>query len=960
MSDVEKGSDYDMVLGMSNSFFRNTTCTFDSIKDFITKMAGFSFNQEQMRKDLENQHMVSVPHGHSVMEDTGDHDDWINLTTQGGLKRAIDWHYWRHYEDYLVQEKGFPKSVVKEISESTCSILSRIEDPLRAGLWDRRGLVMGSVQSGKTANYTGLIARAIDTGYKIIVVLTGVHNSLRSQTQLRLNDELLGYDAEKAIMMKDVSFRKIGIGKYPGHREKNGQPCFIQSLTTSNEKGDFKISVARSAGFVQSEPYVLVVKKQVSILKNLVDWLGSVAGEEDEDGRLRVNKLPLLVIDDECDQASVNTNAVARDDKDQTILEECDPTKTNMRIRQLLTLFDKSAYVGYTATPYANVFIHDDIKHPKYGDDLFPRNFIFNLSQPDNYVGAAEVFGIKDDNNSEQVEPLPILAPPVTDGQDLFPVGHKKDLFVAELPESMIRAIKSFILSSAARRIRETKNPHNTMLIHVTRFTDVQDKVKSLVQSVVKKLNGRISSSDPLLDLEEIWSNDFLTGNSKMLEMAESGASSHAPLPAHSWEEVKEHLTEIIRRTDVVAINGTSQDVLSYKDAEDTARKAKERGEEVRWEDRGAHLIAVGGDKLSRGLTLEGLTVTYYLRPSSMYDTLMQMGRWFGYRPGYLDLCRIYTTKAITDYFRQIAQAEINLRQQFDNMALLKMEPKDFGLSVLEDPGMLMVTGAGKRRDTEVVDQNFSGKVSATVNFSVGKAKTNLNVLNNLVLACESGEKCSDIGSHHWKGVPREAIVDFLNSYGGSEEATLVQPNVMANFIREQSAKHLANWDVVILSKKNPAHSFTARGNEIGCFKRVANKNSTKDSISIGTLLSPQDEWLDFSETERVEIEKSYRDREIEKGREDPGPGKPPGPYIRYCRPQNRGLLLIYAICSSEKPGLRAVQNREKDSGAPIEYGLTEGEEIYGFVASFPSGHFKKIRTRVNTVYIKNNDLWGD
>lgn len=960
MPDKGKGHDYDMVLDMSNNYFKNTICTFDSINEFLNKMElAFSFNRELMRIEVKNRHTISVPGGHSVMEDAGDHEKWINLTTQGGLKREIDWHYWGHYKDYLIQEKGFSKDVVQELSDSTCSILSKIEDPHRAGIWDRRGLVMGSVQSGKTASYTGLITRAIDAGYKIVVVLTGVHNSLRSQTQLRFNDELLGYDAEKAIMMKDISYRKIGIGKYPGHREKDGQPCFIQSLTTSDEKGDFKIGVAKKAGFVQSEPYVLVVKKHVSILKNLVEWLGSVAGEQDKEGRIRVNKLPLLVIDDECDQASVNTKVVERDEEEQTVIDECDPTKTNMRIRELLTLFDKSAYIGYTATPYANIFIHDDTKHPKYGDDLFPRNFIFNLTQPDNYVGAAEVFGIKIDEKSSKEPQLPILAPSVTDGYSVFPPGHKKDHPVSTIPNSMVRAIKSFVLASAVRRKRETRNPHNTMLIHVTRFTDVQDKVKMLVQEEVKKLKGRITSSDPLEDLEEIWNKDFIPANTQLREMSEAGTCAHAPHPTHSWEEVKEHLAEMIRRTDVVSINGASKDVLHYKDAEDTAQKARDRGEKVKWEDQGAHLIAIGGNKLSRGLTLEGLTVTYYLRPSSMYDSLMQMGRWFGYRPGYLDLCKIYTTSELTEYFRQIAQAEINLRQQFDNMALLKMEPKAFGLSVLEDPGMLMVTSAGKRRDTEVVDQNFSGKVSATVNFTTSKAKKNLKVLNNLILACEAGEKQDDTQNYHWKSVPRVAIVEFLQSYGGSEEATLVQPSVMANFIKEQGPNHLAEWDVVIVNKKNTAHSFEARGKTIGCFKRVANANSTKDNISIGTLLSPHDEWIDFKKEEREGIESDYRASLVKQGKNDPGPGKPPGAYIRFCRPEIRGLLLIYPICSSEQ-GEELGHQYASEQATPQEYGLTKGEEIYGFVASFPAGEFKTIRTRVNSVYAKRNDLWGE
>ena len=952
----EKGKDFDTVLDMSNGFFKTTLCTFESIEHYLNTMEiSFSFDRELILSAIKDLHMIGVPGAHSVMEDTGDHDEWINLTTQTGSKREINWHYWNHYRDYLIQEKGFSKAVVDDISESTCDILSKIEDPTRPGLWDRRGLVMGSVQSGKTASYTGLISRAIDAGYKIIVVLTGVHNSLRSQTQLRLNEELLGYDAEKAFMMNDISYRKIGIGKYPGHREKDGKPCFIQSLTTSNEKGDFKKTVAERAGFVRSEPYVLVVKKHVSILKHLVDWTGSVAGDLDKDGRLRVRNLPILVIDDECDQASVNTNKVERDDEDKFVLEECDPTKTNMRIRQLLTLFDKSAYIGYTATPYANVFIHDDSIHPKYGDDLFPRNFIFNLTQPENYIGAARIFGIKDDDSPETVEQLPVLADSVLDGEKVFPPGHKKDLHIDSLPDSMVKAVKEFVITTAVRRLRETKNPHCTMLVHVTRFTAVQDRVKTLIQTEINKLNGRITSGDTLKDLEEIWVNNFVPANATLREMSEAETFSQSPPPEHSWDEVKENLAEMIRRIDVVAINGASNDVLQYKDAEDTAQKAIERDEVVPWEDRGAHLIAVGGDKLSRGLTLEGLSVAYYLRPSTMYDSLMQMGRWFGYRPGYLDLCRIHTTSDIIDYFRQIAQAEINLRSQFETMAKLKMEPKAFGLSVLEDPGMLMVTGAGKRRDTEIVDQNFSGKVSATINFNTINAKSNLKVLNNLILACEPHEKLAETKNFHWQSVPKDAVVDFLNTYSGSEHAKLVQPSVMASFIQEQTSEKLANWDVVITNKEDPAHSFEARGNEIGCFKRIASKNSTSENISIGTLLSPADEWLDFSKEEQEKMLNDYLSLP-DNAELDPKPNKPPGPYIRYCRPENRGLIIIYPICSSD---MRAYGNDDRDEDDKLdrqEYGLTEGDEIYGFVVSFPAGKFKKTRVRVNNVYRENNN----
>ena len=944
MPEIELGPDYDMVLGMSNSYFRNTVCTLEAVDEFIEKMtsAGFDFNAERMRADVTKRHTVQVIGKHSVLEDSGDHEDWLNTTTGDGFKREIDWHYWGHYRDYVVQERGFPKSVVAELDDVTTGILSKLEDPARPGAWDRRGLVMGSVQSGKTANYTALIAKAIDAGYKMIIVLTGVHDSLRSQTQLRINDELLGYDSEKAMRMEDIAYRKIGVGRYPGHRERGGKPMFIQSLTTSNEKGDFKKTTAEVAGFTRAEPYVLVIKKHVSILKNLAAWIGSVAGEADEEGRLRVTDIPLLLIDDECDQASVNTRRVVKDPDTGQVSTDCDPAKTNQRIRELLTIFDKSAYIGYTATPYANVFIHHDTKHPIYGDDLFPRNFIFNLPQPDSYVGAQKTFGLVMDDPDE-TEALPLLGGAVTDGNGVFPPKHKKDLVVRKLPDSLVRAIKTFVLACAAKRIRQTRNPHDSMLVHVTRFTDVQGQVRDRVTAVVRELKGRIIGAGTLADLQGIWEEDFQPISESM------GA------PMHDWEEVKQNLVVVIRKVKVQAINGASSDALQYKDAEDSATKAAQRGEEVPWEDRGAHVIAIGGDKLSRGLTLEGLTITYYLRPSSMYDTLMQMGRWFGYRAGYLDLCRINTTQEICRSFQQISRAEIHLRQQFDHMALMGLEPKDFGLSVLVDPGMLKITNAGKRRDTQVIDQSFSGRLSATINFDQTAGPRNLTVLGNLLNDCDTAAADADLGTslrhptgrnYHWRGVPRQVVYDFLFTYKGSSGATVVNPKVLAGFIDDQRAEDLSQWDVVVINKEKAAKQIQILGRTIGCTTRVANGPISPENLAIGTLLSPADEWLDFSETERKACVARYREVLNVLGEEDPGDGKPPGTFIRESRPKDRALLLIYGICSNKGDPSR-------------HYGMVGGEELYGFVLSFPAWKgARNVRARVNQVYIDAN--WTD
>jgi hypothetical protein len=930
----------DRALKMANIWFQTNTCTTENIDSFVANFRqGLGLNDEEqkiIKKRIYENHTIHMLDELSVLEDSGDHEKWINIAQRQGLKREIDWHYWGHYKDYI-SEKGYSKDVIDNLDEVTTRILGSLEDPKRTGNWDRRGLVMGSVQSGKTANYTGLIAKAIDSGYKMIVILTGVHNSLRSQTQQRINEELLGYDTQKAIKMEDIEYRRFGVGKYPSHRKKG----FIQTLTTSSEKGDFSRSSAESTGmYDDSKPYILVIKKHVSILKNLNEWIKTHAGERDSEGRMRVSKIPLLLIDDECDQASVNTKKKVFDPDTGIIDEECDPTTTNRRIRQLLTTFDQSAYIGYTATPYANIFIHSDDKHPKYGEDLFPKNFIYNLPAPENYCGPGKIFGIKEGMNG----PLPIVGDPIDDSEEIFPPGHKKDLDVSELPKSLMKAVKYYLLATAARRIRKTKNVHSSMLIHVTRFTNVQNKIHLLVSDEVRRLRGRIGAGESLKEFREIWENDY-TSVSK--EMVTEGAETH------NWEDIRASLIKIIPKIEVKAINGSSKEALQYNEAEELSKKKeKESGEKLAWEERGIHVIAVGGNKLSRGLTLEGLHTTYYLRPSGMYDTLMQMGRWFGYRQNYLDLCRIYTLEEVINCFQQIATAEIDLRDQFKQMALLKLEPRDFGLSVQEDPGMLMITNAGKRRDTDVIEENYAGRITQTTNFEIDKTTLSQNkrVIQNLITNCnEEKEHKLTKGNFHWKGISKKTIIDFLTTYKGKGDTSNCNGNNISKFINKQEYEDLSEWDVILINKDNS--KFTTEpidGFRMGKVNRKANKAIKKPDLSIGVISSRTDEWLDFTEDEQASCLKKYIEMNEAEGikmTEEDKKDIPPGAHIRWFRPRNRALMLIYSICGTNKDR---------------EYGLNNEEDIYGFVISFPSDtnhrRFKRSRVRVNHVYLKQYD----
>ena len=315
----------------------------------------------------------------SSLQDDEGHIQWLNAA------RKKDWRYWHRYQTFL--EKKMSVEVVGALDESTDNILGRLEDPTRSGVWDRRGLVVGHVQSGKTASYTGLVCKAADAGYKIIIVLAGLHNNLRAQTQIRLEEGFLGY---KTSENRDP-------GKPIGVAEIDSDPSIHpHCATTRDDNGDFRQAVAAHFAISPEErPWLFVVKKQKTVLTQLLRWIQNhVADTVDKDSKRRlVTKLSLLVIDDEADNASVDTGEQLFDEQGNPD-EEHQPKTINSLIRKILHAFERKAYVGYTATPFANIFIHRQGETKDEGPDLYPKAFIINLAAPSNYVGPAKIFGL--------------------------------------------------------------------------------------------------------------------------------------------------------------------------------------------------------------------------------------------------------------------------------------------------------------------------------------------------------------------------------------------------------------------------------------------------------------------------------------------------------------------------------------------------------------------------------------
>ncbi len=462
---------------------------------------------------------------------------------------------------------------------------------------------------------------------------------------------------------------------------------------------------------------------------------------------------------------------------------ETDPTAINGLIRRFLDTFEKSSYVAYTATPFANIFISPDQDHRVAGEDLFPRSFIVNLPAPSNYIGPERVFGLRLDGVAEVVEPLPIVRT-VDDYQQWLPDRHNKQTQLGEsLPSSLVDAILSFLVAGAVRRLRGQGGKHHSMLIHVTRFTNVQSQVANQVEAALEDYRDRLrfgEGNNPTLRnrIAKIYSDDH---SPTTLQMSEGDDLDDQVGPLLRFAELWSELARVAEKTRVHTVNGTSEDVLEYVDQEE-----------------GLSVIAIGGDKLSRGLTLEGLSVSYFLRASKMYDTLMQMGRWFGYRRGYLDLCRLYTTPSLVGWYAAITAASAELQEEFEAMAAIGRTPEEYGLRVRQHPDGLLVTAPSKLRHSTSVKISYSSSKAETTSFLWKAAERNWSALERMVTTLDTqAAPTGDSGLKVWKDVPPQVVLDFLSSYTADSTAVQWQPKGLIDYIGSRLGDgELVKWTV--------------------------------------------------------------------------------------------------------------------------------------------------------------------
>ncbi|HAE87148.1 TPA: endonuclease [Candidatus Marinimicrobia bacterium] len=880
----------------------------------VLQMPNFSgLERDQLIREIESIYNVRVEE-YRIIEREERRLPWLNA------KRAeINWAFWTRYRSYLQDEKNFAPETLNKLDRLTDRILDSLFNPTVNIEIDKKGLVVGQVQSGKTSNYTGLICKAADAGFKLIIVLAGIHNNLRSQTQLRLDEGFLGFDTQhtRAFNRNNIW---VGVGRI--NRDIVGH-----SLTSSLDNGDFTQGAANALGlnFNTNEPIIAVVKKNPHVLRRLYQWL-SAQGVQEHNGQKKIRNKSLLLIDDEADNASIN---ISNDPERRSTI--------NNWITQIISLFGKSGYVGYTATPFANIFI------PIAEDNLFPRDFIINIPPPSNYIGPEKVFGfhmMDDDQPTDTV--LPIVNR-IDDYSGFVPDRHKKDdQLPSSIPDSLKKAIRCFIITCAIRRQRGQTNVHNSMLIHVSRFQRWQNHITELIQNQFDYYRMGINQNDAVV-LEEfrITFNEDTNGYRSYITVSNQILNSplrdvDPNIQVHSWEEVLPHLNEAASRIEVRAIHGGSREALDYYDHRD-----------------GLSVIAIGGNKLSRGLTLEGLSVSYYLRSSRMYDTLMQMGRWFGYRPGYVDLCRLFTSRELNEWFCHITHASEELREEFDYMSdVAGSTPEQYALRVRTHPGVLQISATNKLRTAVTVQLTWAGRLVESYEFrkDADVIRRNLEAARNFIASLPQ-EFATPSNNFMWQNITADQVIHFLNNVRTLENLKAYDPQNLIRFINMQlSNDELKSWSIALMSKRNASCTTEFQVDneqvQIGCFLRRQDENNSDESVYYlrkSHIISPKDEFIDLTteQYERaMELTRELRARQNKEGE----PAYPNGEIVRneIRNPQNP-LLLIYLL-------------------DPVGAKLPTGSDPFmGYAISFPrSNHNAYVAYAVNEQLLDRFDVDND
>ncbi|MGP6220989.1 Z1 domain-containing protein [Caldiplasma sukawensis] len=818
--------------------------------------------------------------------------EWYHVVDRGG------WYYWPTLRTFLLGH-GWSEAAVRSLDDTTDRIMERIPPPDQDN-FDVRGLVLGYVQSGKTSNYTGLIAKAADCGYRLFIVLSGIDKGLRLQTQIRLNRELMGY-------------------RYPGYLGDLDQvpvpPVGKQwvSFTTEEPDGDFDSGHVNQAVLQGYGPILMVIKKNSRVLGRLIRWLDGAAGPS-------FHQIPAIVIDDEADLASIDTRGsyITQDDPLPDDYEP--PSVINGHIRDLLKRFSRKVYVAYTATPFANILIPYDVYDPYVQNDLYPKDFIIDIPKPSGYFGAEELFEIEEADGNYITRGIDVMRP--------VPDEDVQNLREGRPAQSLEQAILGYILAGAARLQRGQDGP-STMLIHVDRRIETHSNVADLVRNIVSDFKSDIryhteQSSEPevIASLRSIWNTDF-----------RPQIKEYYPQYDVEFDALEPHIRRFIESVQIRIINSATGQILDFK--------------------REPHLkaICIGGDRLSRGLTLEGLVTSYFVRDTPYYDTLMQMGRWFGFREGYIDLTRIWTTRTLADHFALLALVEHQLRQDLRIYEDMQLTPQQVGIRILKHPSM-QVTAPMKRRHARdiLINQSYSGQLVQTFKFPFDRPDelaqqqdNNQKVLKDLIGSLGSPTKWFK-SRPIWENVDADVILDFIDRFSISDfpERAGFSKDPILSYIRARvRSGELVRWTVAIMGLVSPdpdlgTTSWKVDGRGINMISR----SRIRQTNSLGVVTSPGDEIVGLDEDEMEKFDEAAENRE----------GRSRNETSRYVRSPKRGLLLIYPISGRSRPA-----DTKKNRVQLFEENDPHRRDLIALAISFPNS---EVEDGVPVQYVTNILGW--
>lgn len=733
----------DVVKTMAQSQFAKRTPSEETLRATIQALAILESLGDDEVEQIFNEvcEVMNVHMEMGIAIEADQHQPWL-------ADRAPEWNLWSAYHDILAREGRGPH-VLGILDQTLNRILDHLGDPLDESHWKRRSLVIGEVQSGKTSTYIGLIDKAIDVGYRVIVLLGGHTELLRRQTQERIDFGVIGRNSSR-IRAQSPQVNGIGVGE-------TCNTAFIDSLTT--QVSDFRKSSLEAHNIVPGpdKVVVFVTKKNVTVLRQIAKWFDNAPHG--------TANLPMLLIDDESDYASINVNS-----------SDKDPTAINKAIRALLGRFTRNSYVAFTATPFANIFIDDEIE-----DDLFPKDLIYALDSPSNYVGCASYFG-----DDQEIDPVRRI----DDADAHFPLGHKKYLSPDGLPDSLLEAIRTYLLTNAIRDLRGQHGAPTSMLINVSRFVDVQ-------QIVFDHVRGAVSGYRNAIELHSAaYSNGV---PNRHMDELRTTFERQFPSCGSSWTEVLSELRRANFDVETLVTNANSAKRV------DVPKRH----------------VSVGGDLLSRGLTLEGLSTSYFYRRTQAADTLMQMARWFGYRPGYSDLCRLWITDDMCSAYQHSLATLDDLRIDLKEMERQKLTPRQFGISVKLHPEALAITARNKMRAGALIDGAKSISLRGIVREATrlpsnhDALRSNIEKFRGLLVAAVGSKDVEVVGGSKrvWRGLDKAVIAEFLDGFAvhPNWNQRLFMGSALPDFVRQARADDLQSWDLVVFGGRgepNPEFAF--------------------------------------------------------------------------------------------------------------------------------------------------------